>query len=606
GNNVAALFGWICPTAVFLCFGTRFSSVLPSYFQALVCTFRLSLNSVVSFSFVADQRERLLSSFLKNAKEDRVTQIHVSGPGFEKPRELPSPCLTFLFLRLRGPCVALFSYPPGARLASPWFPFYFTMAIAPLSLASLRSWKERRAGRVLGSFLLLFLIPLLGECTGDRQESVSASDGVAPQQQTVINVYYEAQCPFSYKWFKEQLAPLVEAVSPAVLQSAGISIVPVPYGNTEEIPNDQGGYDYRCQHGATECYLNEVQACGLYTIGINNISSWLPWLLCVEETSAFPENSSSDSSSFSVRRKPQPLLLGGRLIKGLLSSTAKHQQDLSKDSSSSSSSSGFEDSSLPSEGVAYSLLELSSASSVGGKSEEENTKKERETSDGLDMSRVSAFQKLLRSRLQMKQEEKQGEGGDLVNMKNEDGSLKEKEKRKEDEEGQLSSSLLLQFQQNKRGSGEGSVYDWVTCPAGEGAQSVINSLLILACTETEQGDNLIHLAGQATGDHDYVPWVLINGKHSEAAEKDLGCALCDALDLSQVPEALKAWCTNKKEVTGGCPSSMHASDEEGEKEDRCYVNDGDKKYNWVIRDGRLFPSEPQQALNLRIARQKEA
>lgn len=54
-------------------------------------------------------------------------------------------------------------------------------------------------------------------------------------------------CPFSFKWLQEQLQPVIDAVTPSVLQNAGISINPIPFGNTQEIPNDKGGYDYICQ-----------------------------------------------------------------------------------------------------------------------------------------------------------------------------------------------------------------------------------------------------------------------------------------------------------------------------------------------------------------------
>lgn len=92
---------------------------------------------------------------------------------------------------------------------------------------------------------------------------------------------------------------------------------------------------------------------------------------------------------------------------------------------------------------------------------------------------------------------------------------------------------------------------------------------------------------------------ILCGLSQEAAEKDFGCALCDAVDLSKVPVALKSWCTDRKDG-GKCASYTHASGEEEEEEGRCYVNEEDR------RQHSLGAKDVQQILRLRVAREKEA
>lgn len=178
----------------------RFLADLPycrssGFLQAFLPGFSFLLSetgvSLHSFSkqhsvFFFCRRRWLLSSFRKNEKEDRFTRTHVS---VGQTSELPFPYLTFVFLHLRGWCFVLSPVKRGSFFL---VSVYCTMAIARFSFASHRSRKERGAGRILGAFLFLVLLPLLGECAGNGQDSVSVSEGVAPQTPTVIKVYYEA------------------------------------------------------------------------------------------------------------------------------------------------------------------------------------------------------------------------------------------------------------------------------------------------------------------------------------------------------------------------------------------------------------------------------
>lgn len=211
----------------------------------------------------------------------------------------------------------------------------------------------------------------------------------------------------------------------------------------------------------------------------------------MEETSAFPNpKKQKESSSFSaLRHEPRPLLLGGRLIRRDESSADKEGHPAASPSASSSFRVGdvADDmgDSLPSEGVSYSFLELSASSSLG-KVNESSGEAEEKSDKTFDLSRIAELQKLLKKRLAMKQLEAQKQQGQLDHF-GEAAIEKERKRAEQEHRGErLLSSFLQQLQRSQKGGGDGRVYDWVTCPVGKDSQNIIDSLLILACTETQQ------------------------------------------------------------------------------------------------------------------------
>ena len=53
--------------------------------------------------------------------------------------------------------------------------------------------------------------------------------------------------------------------------------------------------------------------------------------------------------------------------------------------------------------------------------------------------------------------------------------------------------------------------------------------VITTCAKGEEGPKLHLAAGDRTPEHDYVPWVVVNGKHIESAEvRNLKQVICDA------------------------------------------------------------------------------
>lgn len=97
-----------------------------------------------------------------------------------------------------------------------------------------------------------------------------------------IGFYYETRCPGSQEFVEKQLLDIAPYTKD--LQLAKVAIHPVPYGNAREILTETGRYEYECQHGPEECYLNRVEACGLSFMEEARVDVWAPWVNCVNKS----------------------------------------------------------------------------------------------------------------------------------------------------------------------------------------------------------------------------------------------------------------------------------------------------------------------------------
>lgn len=97
-----------------------------------------------------------------------------------------------------------------------------------------------------------------------------------------IGIYYESKCPASQQFVEKQLLDIAPYAKE--LKMAKVSIHPVPYGNTKETLTETGHYQYECQHGPAECYLNRVESCGLSVFRESLIDVWAPWVDCVNKS----------------------------------------------------------------------------------------------------------------------------------------------------------------------------------------------------------------------------------------------------------------------------------------------------------------------------------
>ena len=96
-----------------------------------------------------------------------------------------------------------------------------------------------------------------------------------------VQLFAEALCPDCINYTTTQLSALMEAV-PEIVE-----LQVFPYGNAKETgPDDDGLYDFACQHGENECLGNLFEACAIahYPGKINDLPEWLPFYECMESS----------------------------------------------------------------------------------------------------------------------------------------------------------------------------------------------------------------------------------------------------------------------------------------------------------------------------------
>ncbi|XP_054009510.1 gamma-interferon-inducible lysosomal thiol reductase-like [Hylaeus anthracinus] len=76
-----------------------------------------------------------------------------------------------------------------------------------------------------------------------------------------VDVYYESLCPDSMRWIKDKLAPSYDALKDY------IHVNYIPYGKASQKVNQENGqWQFVCQHGPNECEGNMAQACAIHAI----------------------------------------------------------------------------------------------------------------------------------------------------------------------------------------------------------------------------------------------------------------------------------------------------------------------------------------------------
>mmetsp|Transcript_35256 Transcript_35256/g.71415 ORF Transcript_35256/g.71415 Transcript_35256/m.71415 type:complete len:287 (+) Transcript_35256:237-1097(+) len=114
----------------------------------------------------------------------------------------------------------------------------------------------------LAAFLLSLATLLAGVCSTVRaDDNAEATANVGDR--ISIELYFESQCPGCREVLTTSFKQAYAA--PGFLKMADVTLV--PFGNAEETPSADGdGYDFKCQHGPSECRYNAVEACALSKI----------------------------------------------------------------------------------------------------------------------------------------------------------------------------------------------------------------------------------------------------------------------------------------------------------------------------------------------------
>ena len=105
-----------------------------------------------------------------------------------------------------------------------------------------------------------------------------------------VQLYAESLCPDCINYSTSQLSDLMSSIPEIV------DLQVFPYGNAEETgPDDDGSYEFTCQHGDNECYANLLEACAIshYPDVVMDLPTWYPFYECME-SSPYNQNRSGD------------------------------------------------------------------------------------------------------------------------------------------------------------------------------------------------------------------------------------------------------------------------------------------------------------------------
>lgn len=118
--------------------------------------------------------------------------------------------------------------------------------------------------------------------------------------------------------------------------------------------------------------------------------------------------------------------------------------------------------------------------------------------------------------------------------------------------------FLVCISQNLLESGYSSDFDVLTAKC---VTSKVDVDKIVDCARGEKGGELLHIAAQNTGDHKYVPYILVNGVHDEKiqtlAEQNLVNFLCTYNNLvGKVEGCMKTTLQDMIEMNGKCMNNF--------------------------------------------------
>ena len=99
--------------------------------------------------------------------------------------------------------------------------------------------------------------------TGNAVAAATAALNDSDSDKVQVELYYESQCPGCREMVTTSFYEAFQA--PGFLDMADVTFV--PYGNAQETGTTASGtYEFKCQHGESECIYNVIETCALAKI----------------------------------------------------------------------------------------------------------------------------------------------------------------------------------------------------------------------------------------------------------------------------------------------------------------------------------------------------
>jgi len=99
----------------------------------------------------------------------------------------------------------------------------------------------------------------------------------APHDPVLVELYYETLCPSCRKFISNVLFPTFQKLKKSHIMDVAL----YPCGNAREKKLPDGSWQFKCQHGHTECIGNLVQVCILKYLDWEP-AAYLPVISCME------------------------------------------------------------------------------------------------------------------------------------------------------------------------------------------------------------------------------------------------------------------------------------------------------------------------------------
>lgn len=118
--------------------------------------------------------------------------------------------------------------------------------------------------------------PKYGELYGHRDEIMSRMSLAPKLNKVSLEIYMESKCPDTSRFLHKQLMKTWSMLS----NTGRIELTMIPFGKARCVATTGDDYECTCQHGESECSLNQLMNCVLERIGVPDRT--VPIIDCIQ------------------------------------------------------------------------------------------------------------------------------------------------------------------------------------------------------------------------------------------------------------------------------------------------------------------------------------